>query len=234
MPNLVGIWKPASSLEEIEKTVAQQLQRVRVPNVNYTDYSEILPGFGMALMDHGLLENGPQPARDGKGRISLLLDGELYNAGELKRKFRGRAQLDSLTPPELCLRLILQEGEDVVRMFNGLFSLVIYDRDRRRLTLISDRHAFRPIFYKAGPQEVLFGSELKAVCAADRAARAIDEVGTVELFSYGAHFRERTWIQDYVRLEPGTILTADEGGIRTRRYWKYRYQETATELDQDT
>ena len=234
MPNLVGIWNPDSSEEDIQNTVAKQLKRTRVPGITYTNHSQILPGFGMALMDHGLLENGPQPAQDATGRISLLLDGELYNTSELKRRLSRASQMCSLTPPELCLRLILQEGEDVIRLFNGLFCLVLYDRDRKRLTLVSDRYAFRPIFYKAGPQEVLFGSELKALCVADRARPAIDKIGTAELFCYGAHFQERTWLQDYHRLEPATILTVEPGRIQTRRYWNYRHQDNAPKLDQET
>jgi len=233
MPNLVGIWKPAFSQEEIAKVIARQLQRVRVPGVEYNEYSLVLPGFGMALMDHGLLENGSQPARDEETDTSLLLDGELYNAGELRRRFRERLPADVSTP-ELCLRLILQEGEDVVRLFNGLFCLVLYDRKQQRLTLISDRYAFRPLFYKATPQEVLFGSELKALAAADSAPRKIDEIGTTELFSYGSHFGERTWIEGYSHLGPGTILTADAGGIHTRTYWTYQYDEAAPKLEQAT
>lgn len=234
MPNLVGIWKPAFSREEIHARVTQQLNQVRVPGVLYSEYSEILPGFGMALMDPGLLENGPQPARDEKDRFALLLDGELYNAAELKQRLCGPARTRPLTPPELCLQLILQEGEGVIARFNGLFCLAIYDRERQRLTLISDRYGFRPLFYKAGPQEVLFGSELKAICAADGSTRAIDDVGTLELFCYGSHIAERTWIQGYTRLEPATILTADPSGIRISRYWNYHYEESAPKLDQET
>src|SRR5271157_3052525 len=233
MPNLVGIWKPAFSREEIARVVAKQLQWVRVPGVDYTEHSLVLPGFGMALMDHGLLEHGSQPAQDERAGISLLLDGELYNAHELKRRFRDRLPVD-LTNPELCLRLILQEGEDVVRMFNGLFCVVMYDRDRERLTLISDRYSFRPLFYKAGPQNVLFGTELKAVCAADHTPRQIDEIGIAELFTYRSLFRETTWIQGYSHLDPATILTIDRSGIRTRTYWTYRYQEAVPTLEQQT
>ena len=233
MPNLVGIWRPASSCEEIAAVIAKQLQRVRVPGIAYTEHSLVRPGFGMALMDHGLLENGRQPVHDEPGGISLLLDGELYNAGELKRRFRDRLPAD-LTTPELCLRLIRQEGEDVVRTFNGLFCIVMYDQAQRRLTFISDRYSFRPLFYKAASQEVIFGSELKAVSAADQAPRQIDEVGTAELFTYCSHFQENTWIQGYSHLGPATILTADPGGIRARTYWTYKYDEAAPRLDQET
>ena len=89
MPNLVGIWDPQSSIESIRERLAEQLHRVRVPDIPYNEYALVQPGFGFGLLDHGILENGPQPIQTGDGQISLLLDGELYNAGELRRELAG-------------------------------------------------------------------------------------------------------------------------------------------------
>lgn len=123
MPNLVGIWDPTFSEQFIRDTVAKQLQRVRISNISDTDYVYIRPGFGMALMDHGILENGKQPIQSKDGRFSLLLDGELYNADELKLRFRRDLPADVFSTPELCLCLILCQAKRVVRQFNGLFAL---------------------------------------------------------------------------------------------------------------
>ncbi len=234
MPNLVGIWDPRSSEESIRKTLAKQLHRVRVPKIYYAEHVCVRPGFGMGLLDHGLLENSSQPVQTPDGRVSLLLDGELYNAGELKRRYRQELPDAAISTPELCLRLILLRGEEVVREFNGLFCLVIYDRDGRRLTLISDRYGFRPLFYAQGPLVFLFGSELKAVAVADPVTRKLDELGTLEFFFYGSHIIDKTSIQGYVRLAPATILSVDEQGLQARRYWTYKYNESAPRLDQAT
>lgn len=235
MPYLVGVWAPKSSKEQIHKILSRQLLRGRMPEVAYKDYTiSADSGFGAALMDSGILENKPQPAQTADGRMSLLLDGELYNAEDLKRHFRASLPTEAMSTPELCLHLIVAQGADVARLFNGLFCLVIYDRIERRLTLISDRYAFRPLFLKQNNDCILFGSELKAIAAADPDIRQIDELGTLELFSYGACFRERTWMQGYTRMEPATILTAEPGDVRVRKYWTYKYQENAPKLDQPT
>jgi len=234
MPNLVGVFNQSLSKESVEEVIEKQLRRVRIPDVAYREHKCEEPGFGMALMDHGLLENGAQPVQACGGRYHLLLDGELYNEAELKRRHRDKLPSRDLSTPELCLQLLLQEGEDVVRFFNGLFCLVLFDRSNRRLTLISDRYGFRPLYYKAGPGEIVFGSELKAICVADKELRRIDEIGIAELFCYGVHFRERTWIEGYTRLGPATILTFEAGVLHSRCYWNYRYQEDAPTLDQQT
>jgi asparagine synthase (glutamine-hydrolysing) len=234
MPNLVGIWRPASSQREIDGTLSRQLQRVKVPGIDYAVHSISFPGFGMALMDHGILENGPQPARCDTGRYSLLLDGEIYNLPELKRRFRNQLHATDQKAPEICLRLILSQGEQIVEQFNGLFCLALYDSEEGRLKIFSDRFAFRPLFYRAGSKELLFATELKAIAAVDPHPRQIDQIGIAELFCYGGHFRERTWLQGYLRVEPATVLTVDHKGIRSQRYWNYRYLEDAPTLDQAT
>ncbi len=233
MPNLVGIWNPEQSEDSIRGTLAKQLHRVRIPGIPYREYAVAGLGFGMGLMDHGLLENGEQPARSEDGRHCLLLDGELYNADELKSRFRGALPQRHLSDPELCLRLILQEGPEVTNLFNGLFCCALYDCRTGRLTVISDRYGFRPLFYVQSQKAFLFGSELKALCVADPDSRRVDEAGTLELFCYGSAVMDRTWLEGCRRLAPATILTVDSSGLQTRRYWTYRFDESAPLLEQE-
>lgn len=234
MPNLVGIWAPEFSEETIRKTLLAQVRLVRVPWVEYTEYLQVRPGFAVAMLDHGILENGIQPVTTADERFSLMLDGELANADELRRRFR--ASLPSVvgSTPELCLHLIARHGEEVVNFFNGLFCLVLYDHQFKKMTLISDRFGFRPLFYVRRQGAVFFGSELKALTVADTGRREIDDVGLLEFFTYGSYILDRTWIEGYVRLPPATILTVDEQGVKSRQYWAYKYDEAAPTLDQPT
>ncbi len=211
MPNLVGIRNPALSADGIRVLLSKQLKRTRIPGIEYQEHLCVHPGFGMALMDHGLLENGNQPARTSNGLPQ-----------------------QAVSVPELCLQLLTLQGEKVLSQFNGLFCILLYDADTRRLTVISDRYGFRPLYWAQRESAFIFGSELKSLCAADPTSRRIDEIGTFELFAYGSHFMERTWLDGYSRIPPATVLTVDDGGIQTRAYWDYKYVEGAPALDQDT
>jgi asparagine synthase (glutamine-hydrolysing) len=234
MPNFVGIWDQKSTEQGIRQALKTQLHRVRIPGITTNDCLLVEPGLGVALMDTQLLMNGEQPARSPDGRLSLFIDGELYNASELKRSFRSSLPDAELSTAELCVHLIAIHGEEVVRRFNGLFSLVMYDSVAKRLLLISDRYGFRPLFIAQRDSCLLFGSEMKALCAADTRQRHIDEIGTVELFCYGTCFAQQTLIQGYTRLAPATILTADSDGVRFKKYWSYKYEEGGRALDQPT
>ncbi|UCG12688.1 MAG: hypothetical protein JSU72_19785, partial [Deltaproteobacteria bacterium] len=222
------------SEEAIREALTEQLNRTLVPKVSYSEFVQIRGGFGMGLQDHGILGNGIQPVQTKDKNISLILDGELYNAEELKLLFRNELPHRSMSSPELCLHLIMRFGSEIVNQFNGLFVIVIYDHRVPKMTLISDRFGFRPLFYVQRQKAVIFGSELKALCVIDPEPRKIDEIGTLEFFCFGSQLNERTWLQEYRRLTPATILTVDSSGIRTHRYWVYRYQENGPTLDQCT
>lgn len=234
MPNLVGIWSPDLSQEAVSAVLNTQLRRVRVRSEDFKEQLAVFSGFGMALQDHGLLENGSQPAYSADGDSALLLDGEINNAAELQKRFFREPTQNGLAAPELCLRLIALHGHAIARFFNGFFCLAVYERTRRRLTLISDRYGARPLYYVRRQHALLFGTEMKALAAADPGRRKIDEVGVMELFCYGTHFMDRTWMDGYLRLPPATVLTVDIDGMHMSRYWTYRYDEGHPALDQQT
>ena len=234
MPNIVGIWDLGASENSIHKLLKRQLERVRVPNIGYQEYTLIHPGFGVGLQDHGILENGPQPFEARDGRTQLIIDGEIFNCDELRRKFRDDLDVENLSDGEFILELISTYGFDVINLLNGLFILVLYEHAESRLTLISDRCGFRPLFYVQRGDTLIFGSELKSLCAVDPEPRKFDEIGTLELFSYGSHIHNRSWLQGYLRLPPATILAADRNGIGSAVYWRYKYDEAAPRLDQPT
>jgi asparagine synthase (glutamine-hydrolysing) len=235
MPNLVGIFRPDWSQEQIQAGLASQLERVRTPARQYAEYTYVSAGFGMALQDHGVLENGRQPAVAAGGRLHLLLDGEIYNQDELARRYRDELALaGDISAPELCLRLIERYGAQIAHEFNGLFAIAIWDEQARRLRLITDHFGFRPVFHAKRANEFLFATELKAIRAAERQHAQVDEAATFELFCYGSQVFGQTWIRDYVRLTPATVLTVDASVTLVQQYWTYCYEESAPVLDQET
>jgi hypothetical protein len=168
------------------------------------------------------------------GRWILVLDGEIYNLQELLKKYQIILPAGIMSPPQICLHLVLELGEQIVGAFNGLFCMFLYETQRKILRIFSDRFAFRPLFYLLRGETFLCGTELKAITAVDPGTPSIDELGLLSLFCFGSHIMDRTWLNGYKKLPPASILTVSEKGITIERYWEYRYDETAPPLDQPT
>ena len=232
MPNLIGVWDPQFSEIHIREILENQFKKINSSLQKFNQFDIALKGFGGGLLDHGILENGVQPVMADKGRWILFLDGEIFNLKEILKKYRDQGHGCLGTPPELCLKLLVKYGDQVIEQFNGLFCIVLYDCHTETLKIISDRYSFRPIFYLKRGHTFLWASELKGIIAGDPGRRKIDEMGLLSLFSFKVHVNERTWLDGYRKLPPASILRLNSTGLNIEKYWEYQYDESAQVLDQ--
>ena len=234
MPNVVAVWNPKFSEDESRAVLTRQLDNIDVPGVFYHRYVKILPKIGIGFLDHGILGNGEQPVITPNGQWILLLDGEIYNLQDLIKKYHLEAPLEASSSPRLCLYLLLEVGEQIVKEFNGLFCLLLFDCASSTLKIFSDRYAFRPLFYLMRGDAFYCASELKGITVVDPERKAIDEIGLLGLFSFGSHIMDRTWLKGYKKLPPGSTLVVNASGLTIEKHWNYQYDESAPTLDQES
>ncbi len=234
MPNLVGIWRREANAAAIGAGHQRQIAAVQSgPRVCKT-HRLTGSNWAAALLDHGLLENGPQPGKTSDGSVAVLLDGEILNLDELSKQHRLDAAVRPVSRAALCAALIAQRGLGIVREFNGLFALVVAHDEGRRLSLVSDRYSARPLFYREEANGLSFATELKGVLAGATQQGEVDATAICELLVYGVHFGGRTWLKGCERMPPATILTLDAAGVHTERYWSYLYCYDNEPLDNDS
>ncbi|GHD86016.1 asparagine synthase (glutamine-hydrolyzing) [Streptomyces naganishii] len=173
----------------------------------------------LAIID---LPGGRQPmtAATPDGTVALVYSGETYNFTELRRDLTAaghRFTTDSDT--EVVLRGYLQWGDSVAERLNGMYAFAVWDGRHDRLVMVRDRMGIKPFYYYPTPDGVLFGSEPKAVLANPLARRRVTADGLRELFTFVMTPGHAVW--DGMReVEPGTVVTVDRSGIRTRVYWR--------------
>ncbi|MFC3455067.1 asparagine synthase (glutamine-hydrolyzing) [Amycolatopsis speibonae] len=175
----------------------------------------------LAVID---LPGGVQPmsAATPAGEVALVYSGEVYNYTELRKELRDKGHrflTDSDT--EVVLRGYLEWEAGVAERLNGMYAFAVWDSRTAKLVLIRDRMGVKPLYYQATPGGVLFGSEPKAILANPRAPRAVDADGLRELIAFTKKPGWSLW-KDMHEVEPGTIVTVDDRGIRSRTYWRLR------------
>ncbi|RZQ64753.1 asparagine synthase (glutamine-hydrolyzing) [Amycolatopsis suaedae] len=185
----------------------------------------------LAIID---LPGGKQPMTEqtASGPVTLVYSGETYNFTELRDELAGlghRFRTDSDT--EVVLRGYLQWGEGLPEHLNGMYAFAVWDGREDRLVLVRDRMGIKPLYFEPTADGVLFGSEPKAILANPLAKRAVDADGLRELMAFTKAPGWSLW-QNMSEVEPGTVVTVDRRGIRTRAYWTLRAAEHTD--DQDT
>ena len=104
-----------------------------------------------------------------------------------------------------------------------MFAVAIWDAPRQRLVLARDRVGKKPLYYYRHNDELLFGSETKAILAALDQAPPIHAPALLDFFTFGYVAGDDAIFEGMQRLEPGTALIVDvrAGTLTHERYWSW-------------
>ena len=180
------------------------------------------PGIGLGFRRLSIIDlaGGHQPISNEDGRIWVMLNGEIYNYPELRQELLSRGhRFATRSDTETIVHLYEDFGEDCFCRLHGMFAIALWDSRERRLLLARDRVGKKPLFYSADDQRILFGSELKALLAADGLPRAIDSQALSDYFSFGYIPAPKTIYRAARKVLPGHYLVASAEGLREVAYW---------------
>lgn len=166
------------------------------------------------------LEGGHQPIGNEDRSVWIVFNGEIYNHERLRRllaklghRFRTRADT------EVVVHAYEEFGLECVRYLNGMFAFALWDASERRLVLARDRFGIKPLYYTVVGNELVFGSELKALLEHPRVERKIDVVALNEYLSFEYVPTPRTIFRRIKKLPPGHWLHFSSKGLRVERFW---------------
>ena len=156
-----------------------------------------------------LSPQGHQPMHSSTGRYVIAFNGEIYNHRQLRRHlesfsvtFRGHSDT------EVLLVAIEQWGlEPALTRCVGMFAFALWDRREHRLHLGRDRIGERPLYYGVLDNNLLFGSELKALKMHPAWSGEIDRDAITLLLRYGYIPAPFSIFKGISKLPPGSILT---------------------------
>ena len=198
-----------------------------------SETSEELPGASLAAVSLDRASRMPHLARSACGRQVCVLDGEIYNAAELRREFpREEAEEDS--DAALLLAGWNAEGKSFLRKLNGSFAAVVWDEATSSAVIIADRFGNRPLYYARIGQRLLFSSRIKSLMADDGVTPEINPRGLAQFFTFGHYLRDDTSLRDVHLLEAAACCTwnARTGVWNSDTY--YRWTDSIDSADRST
>ncbi len=179
-------------------------------------------GVGLGVERLRIIDLDPradQPFASPDGRLWLACNGEIYNAPELRRRYRDYPFV-SHSDVETLLPLYRDRGLAGLAEIDGMFGLALWDGLERRLILARDRAGEKPLFYARQGETLGFASEVQALLGVPGLSRDLDEMALAQFLALGYVLEPRTLFAAIRRVEAGTFLsfTAD-GREECRRYW---------------
>ena len=195
----------------------------------YTDGPVALGHRRLAILD---LAGGGQPMSNEDGTLRVVLNGEIYNFGELRTRLEGLGhRFATRSDTEVVVHAYEQYGEACVSQLRGMFAFAVWDHRRQTLFLARDRIGKKPLFYAQVDSQWVFASELRALLQHPRLARAVDWAALDSYLTYGYVPVPKTIFHGVHKLPPAHWLTlrlrpGGSGGpeVHVERYWQLAYE----------
>lgn len=183
-------------------------------------------GLGMRRLSIIDLETGHQPVRNEDSSIWVVLNGEIYNFKELRRKLEHRGHVFyTASDTEAIVHLYEEHGTRCVEELRGMFAFALWDEKRRRLLLARDRLGIKPLYYAEIGGRLMFASELKALLQLPEVERSLNWNAVDHLFAFSTTPRSEGIIEGVRKLEPGRFLTISQAeDIRIEGYWNVSFE----------
>jgi asparagine synthase (glutamine-hydrolysing) len=180
-------------------------------------------GLGFRRLSIIDLSTGHQPIPNEDRTAWIIFNGEVYNFQELRHALEQRGhRFSTNTDTEAILHAYEEYGDECVGRLRGMFAFAIWDAKRQRLFCARDRFGIKPFYFYLDDHQFAFGSELKAITAADGVDRTIDPQALDSYLTYGYIIGDRTIYRRVRKLEPAhTLVVEGRTGWTpvTHRYW---------------
>jgi asparagine synthase (glutamine-hydrolysing) len=176
----------------------------------------------LAIID---VAHGDQPILSEDGQVAVVMNGEIYNFGEVRDRLRARGHVfSSGSDAEVLVHLYEERGDALVDDLRGMFAFAIWDARRERLLLGRDRVGKKPLFYAVTDRRIVFASELAALLADPSFGTAIDPraLDAYLLLQYIPH--PLTIFSAVRKLPPASLLAFETGDVRIEQYWNMDYE----------
>ena len=163
----------------------------------------------------GLDERGTQPLES--ATHVLAYNGEIYNFNAIAQRLRGAGiAVAGSSDAEVLLHAWMQWGADILRELEGFWAFVIYDKARRRLSLVRDQFGVKPLYYWRSKDRLCVSSLIGTILDAVPEAPELDYEALSEYARYQFTFGDKTFVKQIQKVPPGHIVEIDVDTGQTR------------------
>jgi asparagine synthase (glutamine-hydrolysing) len=181
-------------------------------------------GLGIQRLRVIDLDTGDQPVYNEDGSVAVVLNGEIYNYGELRGDLlRSGHTLTTNGDTEVIAHLYEEHGPSCLSRLDGMFCFALWDRRHQRLFIARDRVGKKPLFYSLRQGVLSFASELQALLQDHEVPREFSHEAIDAYLTYGYVPAPLSAFRGVRKLPPAHYLAFQDGALTVKRYWQLDY-----------
>ncbi len=178
------------------------------------------------------IEGGQQPLSYENDRYWIVFNGEIYNFIELRQELEKTGhQFKTCSDTEVILALYSQLRESSLKKLRGMFSFVIWDKEKKELFGARDRFGIKPFYYLDDEQQLYFASEKKSILLAKNDL-SVNVEALHHYLTYQYVPEPLTMTDSVQKLQPGHYFYKKVGQpLQVKKYWEPTFQPVFSSMD---
>ncbi|MCR5074530.1 MAG: asparagine synthase (glutamine-hydrolyzing) [Ruminococcus sp.] len=233
MCGIVGFTNHISNAEEVIDVMMDRI-RHRGPDADgkYIDADIALGHRRLSIID--VSSSGDQPIFNEDGSMVIVFNGEIYNYRDIREKLIAAGhKFRTNTDTEVLIHGYEEYGEKLLDMLRGMFSFVIWDKNKRELFGARDFFGIKPMYYAIMGKTLMFGSEIKSFLAHPQFFKELNTTALENYLTFQYSPTKETFFKNVYKLLPAHYFRYKDGKMEIKRYWDVNFRPDE-EPDLDT
>ena len=167
---------------------------------------------------------GDQPIFNEDSSLVIVFNGEIYNYKEIREKLVAAGhKFSTNTDTEVLIHGYEQYGEGLLDMLRGMFSFVIWDKNKKELFGARDFFGIKPMYYAQMNGTFMFGSEIKSFLAHPEFKKELNEEALENYLTFQYSPASETFFKNVYKLQPAHYFKLKDGKLTIKKYWDVNF-----------
>lgn len=223
---MCGIVGFTNNIDNSDKVLGKMMDRIkhRGPDAEgkYIDEGIALGHRRLSIID--VSSSGDQPIFNEDGSLVIIFNGEIYNYQEIREKLVAAGHIfNTNTDTEVLIHGYEEYGEKLLNMLRGMFSFVIWDKNKKELFGARDFFGIKPMYYANMNGTLMFGSEIKSFLEHPKFTKELNTTALENYLTFQYSPTSETFFKNVYKLPPAHYFRFKDGKFEAKRYWDVRF-----------
>ena len=223
---MCGIVGFTNTIDNAETVLEEMMDRIRHrgPDAEgkYIDNSVALGHRRLSIID--VSSQGDQPIFNEDGSCVIVFNGEIYNYQSIRQKLTAAGHVfKTNTDTEVLIHGYEEYGEKMLNMLRGMFSFVIWDKNKKELFGARDFFGIKPMYYAEMDGTFMFGSEIKSFLSHPAFEKELNTSALENYLTFQYSPTSATFFKHVYKLQPAHYFRYGHGKLTIKRYWDIHF-----------
>ena len=224
---MCGIVGFTNKIQDADAVIGAMMDRIkhRGPDAGgkYIDEQIALGHRRLSIID--ISSQGDQPIFNEDKSMVLIFNGEIYNYKDIRAELvKAGHAFTTNTDSEVLIHGYEQYGNKLLGKLRGMFSFVIWDKNKQELFGARDYFGIKPMYYALMGETFMFGSEIKSFLEHPAFRKELNEAALENYLTFQYSPTKETFFKNVYKLMPAHYFLYKDGQLTVKRYWDINFE----------